>query len=357
VKKESDRPAHNYSILCSIYNIQADEFACKVASWLYCSRVVLVKMTWYCKTRSYWYLYLVLFLAAIVLVREAVKYQQQRPSPKYLQNSVHKHEMSGEARSGKSTSERNSEDRHQVQKQSGSSVVKPAKHKKTLFKSRPYTTPPTPYAVLPDFQTVAKSPTEPPIPFHIPHPNYTRTIQDIFSSPWVALLHRKLNTLPVQNTKQVSVVFSDSSYVESLLNWLVASQVILESPIENVIVICLDKDIFSLLDSKAIPSILVDRDVIFKPGVEFEHRYSSVWIVRMIVYRLISYFGYDIVSYDTDAVPLRSLQPIFDKYRDYDIIGSAGIYPFSLGRAWGFTMCMGIVRFRSSARMGEYFQL
>ena len=298
-----------------------------------------------------------------MVVREAVKYQPQRPSSESLQHqhdSVHRQERKHDGkRSGGSTS-RDSEDRHQTQKQASGVIVekkshKTARPKKKLFKSRPYTTPPTPYAVLPDFQTVAKSPTEPSIPFHFPHPNYTRSTQEILAGPWVARLHRKLNSLPVQNSKQVSIVFSDSSYADSLLNWLIASQVRLESPIENFIVVCLDKNVFSLLDSRDIPSILVDKAKVLKPNAKFQHDYSSVWIVRMIVYRLINYFGYDVVSYDTDAIPLRNLQPVFDDYQDHDIVGSAGIYPFGLGRIWGFTMCMGVIRFRSTTKMGKFF--
>lgn len=96
--------------------------------------------------------------------------------------------------------------------------------------------------------------------------------------------------------------------------------------------------------------------MVLKLGARFRQvdpEYSYVWIIRMVVYRLINYFGYDVVSYDTDAIPLRNLQPVFDKYRDHDIIGSAGHFPFHLGRAWGFTLCMGVVRFKSNANTGK----
>ena len=214
--------------------------------------------------------------------------------------------------------------------------------------------PPTPNVVLPDFQAIAESPMKPPIPFYFPYPSMTKTPKEMFSGPWVGKLHKKLSSMPLQAVKQVSIVFSDSGYTESLLNWLIAAQVRLKSPLKNVLVICLDEVIFNLLTSNNIPAIIVNKRMVLKPDALLKKAdIDSVWIIRMTVYRMINYFGYDVVSYDADAVPLKNLQPVFEKYEDHDIIGSAGNFPFDLGRAWGFTMCMGVIRFRSSTNTGK----
>ena len=213
-----------------------------------------------------------------------------------------------------------------------------------------------PYATSPTTTTTR--------PIHyLPRPNKTTLLlQEILSSSWVAQLHERLKCLPVQRTKQVSIVFSDFG-IEVMLNWLIASQVRLLSPLRNLVVVCLDEDIFHILNSREIPSILVDSTLVLKPnssamvlkpGVPSGKDNSFVSTLKLVVCRLVNYFGYDVVSYDTDAIPLRNLQPVFEKYSRSDVIGSVGSHPQDLKRAWGFTMSMAVVFFRSSANMGEH---
>ncbi len=299
-----------------------------------------------CRTRNYWYISFGLILLGLVLVREVVvssSRSQQRQGLDFSTRSTPGSELN------KGASQKNL-DKLQLQASSGNSKKNPIS-KRVLFKGRAYTTPHTPYAVLPDFQRLAMSPTKPPIPFHFPHPNLTKAPEEIFSTVWVAKLHKILKSMPSQASKEVTVVFSDSGYTESLLNWLIAAQARLKPPMKNVLVVCLDKDVFDLLNQNKINSILVEKRTILKPSVDVK-KYYHIWIIRMVLYRLINYFGYNVVSFDTDAIPLKSLQPLFDMYQDHDIVGSVGRFPFSLGRAWGFTMCMGVIRFRSSANMG-----
>jgi len=196
------------------------------------------------------------------------------------------------------------------------------------------------------------SPTVIALPY-LPHHNKTKILQEILSSRWVAQLHEKLKSLPVKRTKQVSIVFSDFG-CEVLLNWLIASQVRLLFPLRNLVVVCLDEGTFHILDSRDIPSVLADRARVLKPGVQLG---SNIFIstLKLIVCRLVNHFGYDAVLYDADAIPLRTLQPVFAKYSSSDIIGSVGSHPYSLRRAWGFTMSMGVVFFRSSADMGKHW--
>ena len=192
-------------------------------------------------------------------------------------------------------------------------------------------------------------------PFNFVHGNVVKSPNEIFSSPWLIRLQEMLGSLH-NPSKPVSVVFSDSEYVDSLLNWLIASQVRIEPPLRNLIVVCLDKIVFSMLDHRDISSILIDPAMILNTnaGEGIKKKYSYILIVRLVVYRIITYFGYDVVSYDTDAILMKNLQPLFEKYQDSDIIGSASNYPFDLGRLWGFTLCMGVIRLRSSPNSGTY---
>ncbi len=297
----------------------------------------------HCRTRTcYSWIYLGLLLLALVLVHQTVVTRSQQ---QYYLNKKSGKEDTGGGKDG-------------VQLQADSDMFNLKKSRSTsrrvLFKGRAYTTPHIPYAVLPDFQRLAMSPTKPPIPFHFPHPNLTKAPEEIFSTVWVAKLHKILKSMPSQASKEVTVVFSDSGYTESLLNWLIAAQARLKPPMKNVLVVCLDKDVFHLLSQNEISSILVERKAIMKPSLKpEEYSYSHMGVIKMVVLRLVNYFGYNVILYNTDAIPLRNLQPVFEKYMDHDIVGSVGGFPISLGRAWGFTMSTEVIRFKSSGNTGK----
>ena len=85
---------------------------------------------------------------------------------------------------------------------------------------------------------------------------------------------------------------------------------------------------------------------------EMEYKYT-VWVTRFVIIRLVNHLGYDLVSYDSDAIVLKNTQTLFDQHPNSDVIGSAGRYPFELGKKWGFTVCLGVILFRSNPRTGE----
>ena len=176
--------------------------------------------------------------------------------------------------------------------------------------------------------------------------------QEILSSPWVAKLQELLRTVSI--SRQVAITFANFDYLESLLNWLLQAQVRLKPPVRNIIVACLDEKIFNALVERDIPVFYVNPETVarnFSALTNRGYRYA-VWATRCVLYRLVNYFGYDVISYDTDAILLKNPQPLFDRYKDSDIISSAGSYPFRLSAEWGFTLCMGVIMFRSSSRTG-----
>lgn len=179
-----------------------------------------------------------------------------------------------------------------------------------------------------------------------------RTTDEILRSRWVVRLKEMLNVLGT-GRHQVSVVFGDYSYLENVLNWLIAATVKLQPPLDlkNVIVFCLDEEIFSAFNKRGIHCILLDPQTVVLSSTAKPDA-THIWITRMVVYRLINMFGFDVVGYDSDAILLRNPQDLLDRHQDSDIISSAGKFPRDLAKAWGFTVCMGVVFFRSTPRTG-----
>lgn len=153
-----------------------------------------------------------------------------------------------------------------------------------------------------------------------------------------------------QQSKQVTVVFGDAKYASSLFNWLVSALVVANPPLRNIIIISLDKELQALLDAKDIPSVhVIPESVTYR---QVKRKTSQIWITRIVVYRLLNHWGYDVMAYDSDAIILRNMQDVLDTFSESDIIGSAGSYPFNLGTKWGQTICMGAALFKSTRKTG-----
>lgn len=178
--------------------------------------------------------------------------------------------------------------------------------------------------------------------------------------PWALKLHDVLANMTFldqgksgfqQTRKQVTVVFGDVNYASSLFNWLVSALVVTSPPLRNIVVVSLDEELQALLDRKDITSVHVNPEAI--TSGQIKRKVSQIWITRCVVYRLLNYWGYDVMAYDTDAIVLRNLQDVLDMFGESDVIGSAGGYPFNLGAMWGQTLCMGVVFFKSTRKTGR----
>lgn len=199
------------------------------------------------------------------------------------------------------------------------------------------------------------------------HGEAVKSYESIIEAPWVFSLQSLLNEMNkhqaslagtnpsiwehVPPRNQVTVIVGNTNYTLSLLNWLVSAFIKTIPPLENVIVICLDKTLHTLLNKKDIPSVYVDPETVIRG--KMHTRSSHIWITRCTVYRLLNHWGYDVTAYDTDAIVLNNLQPILDAHLDSDIVASSGTYPFQLGVRWGLTLCMGVILIRRSSSTGE----
>ena len=150
----------------------------------------------------------------------------------------------------------------------------------------------------------------------------------------------------------IAIVASDSHYADALLNWLIMSTVTLEDPIKNILILSLDSSLHQLLQNRSIKSlhILPSSLAVIKPN-RFRPL-KQVEVVRFTVMRLLNYWGFDVANYDSDAMIMKNPQPIYDRYSEQDVIGSAGYFPPEIHRKWGVTLCMGAVMIRATKQTG-----
>ena len=188
--------------------------------------------------------------------------------------------------------------------------------------------------------------------FSFPQPKVMRSLDFIESTPWITDLRRYLSNYTY--SREISLVTSNSKYIDVLLNWLISATVKSRIPSKTILIISLDKTIHKIMLAKQFCSILVYPRSLIDPDIKFAEPFEEVMMTRLALMRVISHFGFNYVMYDSDAVILKDPQPLYDALSHEDIIGSVGKIPYDLADAWGITICIGVVLVRSSPEAGKY---
>ena len=186
--------------------------------------------------------------------------------------------------------------------------------------------------------------------FTFPHPQVFKPVNVVLACRWVRELKQYLSS--VDPTQPVTVTVASYDFAANLLNWLISAQVMTSPPLKNILVISFDNALHKMLVHRQIPSVCVPYiSVLRNPKSLGVHK---VWMTRLAVIRLINHWGFDVQQFDTDAIIRRNPQPLFDSFSGFDVVGSRAKLPFELGKGqWGFTVCMGVILFRSTQRTGE----
>lgn len=188
-------------------------------------------------------------------------------------------------------------------------------------------------------------------PFSFPQPAFSRPKSALLRSQWVSDLQECLRSV---SGSEISVVISSAEHTELVLNWLIAAFVKIEEPLRDVLVISMDQRLHSILTSRGISSLYVHKSMVINPKARISKVFSQVHIVRLAVLRLINHYGYDVINYDCDAILKRNPQPIFDRYKSTDLIGTFGKGPNALYEKWGVALNTGVMVMRATSTMGKY---
>ena len=207
------------------------------------------------------------------------------------------------------------------------------------------------YKLAPSFPSIPKYDTMPLV-------KYIRSREELLSTEWVSLLYNFLRTLDRSVSPDVNLVFGDTSHIILLENWITAAVRKLKRPLHNVLILSLDYTLCKFLSLRkislaCIPVIEESLIVAYPNGSDAS--WSSAMMIRQIVLRLINYWGYDVASYDSDAVLLHNPQVLYDSQPYVDVFSaSTRNFPVSLSKKWGFNLCGGTLMLRATPAVGVY---
>lgn len=193
--------------------------------------------------------------------------------------------------------------------------------------------------------------------FSLPVPAATLPIQELLSTVWMKELKDFLTKLPAGSHEPIALLTADYTYRAVLVNWLITATVVVQPPVENILVISLNKSLHETLKARRIPCIYVDPTSILNPSFDLPTRRSlvksQIMVTRMTVMRFINHWGFDFVLYDIDALIIRNPSTLYQQYSSADIIGSRGTYPLKVERVTGVSLCTGVLLIRSSPQTGK----
>ncbi|CAH1788968.1 unnamed protein product [Owenia fusiformis] len=193
---------------------------------------------------------------------------------------------------------------------------------------------------------------------HIPLRQFIKSLDELKQMQFYRDLKTILQVLPSTriNTLGISV-----DYIPSLLNWIVISKKYTVPPIEHILVYSLDHTICKIISTKGfnIFCIVVPPSDIVEPTTLNKgfSKKSLMWMVRLLIWRICNYLGYDVISFDTDALAIRNPELLFDKFPDADIMaGQSGFYPAHVQAYWKLkTLNMGTVLLRASLNSSSFW--
>ena len=189
--------------------------------------------------------------------------------------------------------------------------------------------------------------------FSLPCPrDVYKPVSEVMQAEWVDPLLTILDKFS-KRSKQVTLVVANHAYQDVLLNWLISAVVVAKPPIQNILVVALDKQLYELLQKRQVSSIFVPSYSILNTKHRFSRYFEIIMMIRLGFMRLINRLGFDCAMYDIDAVILKNPQPLYERYKS-DIIGSRGELPKQLMRKWKVTICIGAMFIRSNTRTGRY---
>ena len=193
----------------------------------------------------------------------------------------------------------------------------------------------------------------PSLPKTLPYAEDLKKIHDIQRAKWTTHLYQFLQSLNKSINPQVNMVFGDSDHLELVLNWIIAAKVRLDPPLHNIMVLSLDQPLCDFLASKKLPvACIAVPPKSFLNNSSKHSSYGSGIKCRFVVLRIINYWGYDVASYDSDAVLLRNPQPFYDSNPDVKLFAGSGTYPNTISNQWGFSLCACVLLVRSHASTG-----
>ena len=179
------------------------------------------------------------------------------------------------------------------------------------------------------------------------------------SSSLVSELYRESQ---VVRSNLLLPVFITESYVPVFFNWI--SHVLLQDSaqlLEHLLVITMDNASSEIIKHFDIPSICLNpTDFLSQLGFleTIQRPLHQIFSTRLICFWLLSGWGFDIIHFDVDAVPVKpKFLDLFIRDGGADLVAGAGIFPNSARKVLGATVCMGTFYLKSLTKSDGVRQL
>ena len=197
--------------------------------------------------------------------------------------------------------------------------------------------------------------------FNFPWQN-SKPVNSIAAQLWFQEL--KMILLDSIPRSPIVVVAADNNFKMPLLNWLLSATVRQEQPVVNILVLTYSASFCDFVNSKNFsckclaipPETLTDKGMyVHKKNTEF----YQLLIIRVVLMRLLNYWGYDVANFDSDAILLKNPIPLFysEEYASSDVIGTfGGSLPGTLHNKWGVVVCMGAIFLRSTKQTEQLWK-
>ena len=174
-------------------------------------------------------------------------------------------------------------------------------------------------------------------------PHHTQPIKA--DTEWICNLYR---TVKQFKERQLTLLVCNKDYLHVLINWLSHAILYAHYPANGILVIAFDSFTHEVMQNKGFHSVYV-----LPEDVTNIKQTNGIWVTRVTITRLLSYWNYSVLEFDSDAIMIKNIQPILNKFNNSDIIASAGKFPENLSKKWKApTLCMGVILIKSSPATG-----
>lgn len=156
-------------------------------------------------------------------------------------------------------------------------------------------------------------------------------------------LQETLTSILPKDCGVTAIVFSDSSYLPVLRNWISHTR---EAGFNNILVVSLDEEVLDYANKNQIKSILM----------AYNNSLTDLWIQRAEFFSIICGLGYDFIHSDADAIWVKNPQNYcFDIPADM-MFSQGTIWPPDVLHEWSFVLCCGFFAARASKATQSFFE-
>ena len=160
----------------------------------------------------------------------------------------------------------------------------------------------------------------------MPFKHFLKSREQLEKVEWLTTLYNYLLTLNKSVSPHLNMVNGDYNHRYLMENWIVAAMMILNPPLRNVLVLSLDKELCDYIATGIHTCSLGVTCIVASVNSTFSSEAGEYWITgtmtRSVTLSLINYWGYDVATYDSDAVILKNPETFYRNHPNTHLVSS-----------------------------------